>query len=106
MGLIRDALIGIALYEAVNYVLKKKSTALADVGGGSSDPIDYSRIASQEEFRPLEPSTEPLITSHLNDGLAAGVNPEAPLTGTGSADGSRDTWKDSLANDELRAPDS
>ncbi|WP_316809951.1 hypothetical protein [Pedobacter heparinus] len=38
--------------------------------------------------------------------LDAGNNPEAPLTGNLPKKDRDDPWKNSLANDELRAPDS
>lgn len=38
--------------------------------------------------------------------LDVGTNPETPLTSHGVAMDQDDPWKNSLANDELRAPDS
>jgi hypothetical protein len=108
MRIIRDALIGIALYEAVNYVLQKqRSIAVSNADEGSSDAVDYSRVASEEDFRPVEPFGESRSEDQrLSEGFATAANPEAPLTGTGSEDSDEDVWKNSLANDELRAPDS
>lgn len=71
MGFIKHALIGIAIYEAVKYMLK------------SASDFEYSELD-----------------------LDVGTNPETPLTSYGNARSQDDPWKNSLANDELRAPDS
>jgi hypothetical protein len=108
MGLIRDALIGIVLYEAVNYVLKIKSNGVLDADGASLHAVGASSSAGGEGSRPMEYSAnEPILSNQDFDaGLAAGADPETLLTGDGSLDTPDDTWKNSLANDELRAPDS
>lgn len=72
MGFIKHALIGIAIYETVKYLMKPVSNSL------------YSELD-----------------------LDVGTNPETPLTSYGAnSDQQDDPWKNSLANDELRAPDS
>ncbi|MEJ7559790.1 MAG: hypothetical protein WKF66_15880 [Pedobacter sp.] len=86
MGIIRNALIGIALYEAVAYVLKKKSEGFSEVGSRSQDPGLNSFASSYD--------------------LASGTDPDIPLTGNAALDSQKDSWSNSLANDELRAPDS
>lgn len=108
MGLIRDALIGIALYEAVNYFLKLQSNGVLDADGGSLRVVhsahnSVGEVNKAEEKQHVEPT---LSNQDLDAGLAAGANPETLLTGDGSLDIPDDTWKKSLANDELRAPDS
>jgi hypothetical protein len=90
MGIIRDALIGIALYEAVNYLLEKQSE--------KSSSRERSVNVRNTEALPTEQYAEPAF--------AAATDPEVPLTGDGSVTNRKDAWTNSLANDELRAPDS
>ncbi|MCD0488348.1 hypothetical protein LPB86_08910 [Pedobacter sp. MC2016-14] len=71
MGFIKNAVIGIALYEVAKYTLKKG-----------------------------------WLSHNLNDDLDVGSNPKTPLTGHYFRNDEEDPWKNSLANDELRAPDS
>ena len=92
MGFIKHALIGIALYEAMKYLLKKEEAGFAANSIPATNPgrmINESRL-STEDFK---------------IDLQAGTDPETPLTGTVQAK-KDDAWKNSLANDELRAPDS
>ncbi|RZK73036.1 MAG: hypothetical protein EOO85_18225 [Pedobacter sp.] len=65
MGFIKHAIIGVALYEAVKYLIRQ------------------DRLEQQVEF---------------------GTDPESSFTGRGSDED--DPWKNSLADDTLRAPDS
>lgn len=69
MGFIKHALIGIALYETVKYVLKQQ------------DPAN-------------DPANDPQVSFYQPQ-----MEPEIDLV-------EEDPWKNSLANDELRAPDS
>ncbi|SMC57575.1 hypothetical protein [Pedobacter nyackensis] len=72
MGFIKNALIGIALYEALKYILTKEQPSVTHLDSG--------------------------------DELMGGTDPEAPLIG--KATDKDDPWKKSLANDDLRSPDS
>ena len=47
-----------------------------------------------------------LNNQDLGGDLDAGFDPETPLTSHDSMRNQDDPWKNSLANDELRAPDS
>lgn len=92
MGFIKHALIGIALYEAMKYLLKKEEAGFAANDILATNPgrlINETRL-SAEDFKV---------------DLRAGTDPEIPLTGTAQVK-TDDVWKNSLANDELRAPDS
>ena len=147
MGIIRNALIGIALYEVVAYLLKKEShdsidssKSLTGAFSGVQAPSIYPlNVVSEERFNPTErgssnsslgsdsslnsilssgSNSNPGSKSHSSFGsksssnnnsnldLAAGSNPDLPLSGDGSLDPPKDEWANSLANDELRAPDS
>ncbi len=92
MGFIRHALIGIALYEAMKYLLKNEETRFAanSIPATNSGEINNGSRLSTEDFK---------------IDLRAGTDPEIPLTGMSHAK-TDDVWKNSLANDELRAPDS
>lgn len=87
MGIIRDALIGIALYEAINYLLKNQPEGL------TPPTRSFNRAVRGTSY-----ATEPAF--------AAATDPDVPLTGDGSVTDRKDAWSNSLANDELRAPDS
>lgn len=132
MGFIKHALIGIALYEAVKYILKKEDSGieLADDGkqwvsdvnqrlrGGEVDVIAGARQTDQlGRLKENAASGENSASSSgglasqsgvahpdSSDELVGGTDPEAPLTG--KAPEKDDPWKNSLANDDLRAPDS
>lgn len=151
MGIIRNALVGIALYEVVSYLLKKGSNGSLDssksltaaFSGVQTPSIGSLNLASEERSNPREHSSSSSSSgsnsssgsdsslgsesnsssgsnsassskfgskSHSNTNsnldLAAGSNPELPLSGDGSLDPPKDEWSNSLANDELRAPDS
>ena len=145
MGIIRNALVGIALYEVVSYLLKKGSNGSLDssksltaaFSGVQTPSIGSLNLASEERSNPREHSSSSSSSgsnsssgsdsslgsdsnsssgskSHSNSDansnsnldLAAGSNPELPLSGDGSLDPPKDEWSNSLANDELRAPDS
>ncbi len=82
MGFIKHALIGIALYEAVKYFLKD---------------TDVVAVASQNDH---------YWVKDAEIDLQVGTNPETPLTGPEIVKDQDDPWRNSLANDELRAPDS
>ena len=129
MGFIKHALIGIALYEVVKYALKKSAEDFSEVGQLASavgqpvreevvDVIAGARQTDQlqrlkENAVSGEYSTDTSsalaehgdITSHNSEeDLAIGSDPDAPLTGQVAE--KTDPWKKSLANDELRPPDS
>lgn len=132
MGFIKHALIGIALYEAVKYILKKEDSGLelADDGkqwvsavnqrlrGGEVDVITGARQTDQlgrlkenaasggNSARSSEGLASQSGVTHLDSGdeLLGGTDPEVPLIG--KASNKDDPWKNSLASDELRAPDS
>lgn len=70
MGFIRDALIGVALYETVRYFFRKQEV----------EKFQYD--------------------------LSVGSDPNANFTGQGYEMNDNDPWKNSLADNELRAPDS
>ncbi|HEX8607939.1 MAG TPA: hypothetical protein VF679_04800, partial [Pedobacter sp.] len=127
MGIIRDALIGIALYEAIAYVLKNKSDGFSEagrslegsLGGTKSYAAGHLNVVRESESLPIEQSNAGVASgtsydssagtqkdSGVNspgsgDSLAAGSNPEIPLTGDGSVNDRKDAWTNSLANDEL-----
>jgi hypothetical protein len=130
MGFIKHALIGIALYEAVKYILKgefsrfdftherpqpassvrqQKRTDDVDVIAGARQTDQLQRLkedAASGEVSSTIPAGiagRPDLTDP-RDNLTAGSNPETPLAGQ-PADRA-DSWKNSLADDELRAPDS
>lgn len=90
MGFVKHALIGIALYEVVKYFLKKEDCALNIVS---------------ERIQVIPPDLQRMPSQDSADDLIAGSNPETPLAGR-SPRNVDDPWKNSLANDELRAPDS
>lgn len=108
MGIIRDALIGIALYEVLGYVLKLKSNEVLEPAKGPLRVVHSPYNSGGEVANPVErqPIEHTLSNQDLDAGLAAGADPETTFTGDGSLDTPDDTWKNSLANDELRAPDS
>ncbi len=134
MGFIKHALIGIALYEVVKYLLDKEDLRVvhtldgAKVGSTPSqklreENVDIIAGASQtghlkrmkENAAIYQTSANGSIAPGNTAGLASqdsgadlevGTNPEAPLTGQQSANDKDDPWKNSLANDDLRAPDS
>jgi hypothetical protein len=81
MGFIKQALIGIALYEAVKYLIKKDEMALAVPG-----------VRNWKYYRRGSAAW-----------LEAGSDPDAPLAGQGSA--LEDPWQNALADETLRAPD-
>ena len=91
MGYIKNALIGIAIYETAKYFWKRNEL----VQPGLSHDRGINR----------RPRTH-LFDNYPGDPLAAGSNPEVSLTGAGTASNENDPWKNSLANDDLRAPDS
>ena len=80
MGFIKHALIGIAIYEVAKYYINKDERDL---------------IAAE--------------SAQFGNGKT-GLDPQLPLTGSlegqGLTEEREDPWKNSLANDELRAPDS
>lgn len=134
MGFIKHALIGIALYEAVKYFLGKEDLrvvhALEGAKSGSTprqklreENVDIIAGASQtghlkrmKENAAIDQAsandavapvnTPGLVSQNSDADLEVGTNPEAPLTGQQSANDQDDPWKNSLANDDLRAPDS
>lgn len=134
MGFIKHALIGIALYEAVKYFLDKEDKGFAQVttghklmslaskklrsesgdiiaGASQTGHLNQMRenVAKHQAFTNDTSSfvnTFPLDRQVSDDEFEAGTNPEAPLTGQESASDQNDPWKKSLANDDLRAPDS
>jgi|GEM_PF-5974762 hypothetical protein len=130
MGFIKNALIGIALYEAVKYFLGKKDYGFAFdrecIQGviGSRQRLrdeEVDLIAGARQTNQLEQLKENALSdgnssgrgrgpgeSSLQEGddLAVGSDPKAPLTGQREEKTGERTWKNSLANDDLRAPDS
>jgi hypothetical protein len=135
MGFIRHALIGIALYEVAKYYLKKEDLAFGHVTNGveagsvtrqrlrngnvdiiagarQPDHLNQMRNNAAANEAPVINATginneTPLVSQHAGDDLDAGTNPDTPLTGREkSQQEHEDPWKNSLANDELRAPDS
>lgn len=135
MGFIKHALIGIALYESVKYFLKERETLEyakltegvqavpaaqqqlrgedVDIIAGARQVDQLKRMkdnaaanrASADNSRSLTSETR-LGSQDAEDDLEAGNNPETPLTGHEPDVDQDDPWKKSLANDELRAPDS
>lgn len=107
MKFIKHALIGIALYEAAKYFLNKKNQAFNSI-------METERLDSggrqQLSFEHIEAAGAKLTSKLTNhdpvDELKVGINPDAPLTGSDAEKDQEDPWKKSLANDELRAPDS
>lgn len=115
MGFIKHALIGIALYEAVKYVLNKDGLPASPVTEGPqarsgtrqqrrSEDVDI--VTSARQTDQLDRMKENAARDENRDELKAGINPDTPLTGQESVNDQDDPWKKSLANDELRAPDS
>ncbi|RZM19841.1 MAG: hypothetical protein EOO88_36930 [Pedobacter sp.] len=113
MGFIKNALIGIALYEGAKYLLSKQQLGFDPEMLPSPQSIreEHDIIAGARQTDHLTRMQENAATSsHLHedsdDFLKAGTNPETPLTGYETASDKDDPWKKSLANDDLRAPDS
>lgn len=106
MGIIRDALIGIALCEAVNYLLKTQSDGLSDAKGFSKVAIADNSAAGISQMGILNERDNLPTEHHAEPAFAAATDPDVPLTGDGSVTDRKDAWSNSLANDELRAPDS
>lgn len=132
MGFIKHALIGIALYEAVNYILKKEDSGLKLANNGGQavsamnqelrnkeiDVIAGARQTDQlDQMKENSASGKTFVNANeglisqpgvthpgSGDELLSGSDPEAPLTGKDLD--KDDPWKRSLASDELRAPDS
>lgn len=110
MGFIKNALIGIALYEAVKYVLRKQDFGSELSHNGSqgvssgkqqlrTDEVDVIAGARQtDQLKRMKKN------ANSSDELVGGTDPEAPLIGKDPD--KDDPWKKSLASDELRAPDS
>jgi hypothetical protein len=90
MGFIRNALIGVALYEVARYLWKKNG-------------LDNSTLSHDHEINRRKRTN--FFDNYPGDPLAAGSNPEVSLTGVNTTNDD-DPWKNSLANDDLRAPDS
>lgn len=108
MRFIKHALIGIALYEAVKYILKNE-----DFLFGSGAKEAEAIAANRQDFRGKEVDviagarqTDQLerMGDHTDHDLRVGTDPETPLAG--QVVNKPDPWGNSLANDELRAPDS
>ncbi|HKG05006.1 MAG TPA: hypothetical protein VKB19_01035 [Pedobacter sp.] len=92
MGFIKNALIGVALYEAAKYIWKTKR-------------LEYSTADVH-----ADDSTGLVTDTHFNtykrkDDLEIGTDPEASLGGHMEEKVPNDPWKGTLADDELRAPD-
>ena len=116
MGFIKNALIGIALYEAAKYCLTKKFTGfdLLTEGGGDvpaerrqfrNEEVDI--IAGARQTDQLQRMQENALRDRdAGNAAAAKADPEPPISGEVSEKPVDDPWKNSLANDELRAPDS
>lgn len=83
MKFITHALIGIAFYEGIRYLINKKDSEQLDLStAGSQKRPSYPNQDKDEEFA-------------------------VPLTGLYDDEVKEDDpWKNSLANDEMRAPDS
>jgi hypothetical protein len=133
MGFIKHALIGIALYEAIKYCLNKEDrgfdlltegvqdlsserklfrTEEVDIIGGARQADHLQRMRENAPFSESPPASARLVDdpevsspSPGND-LTQGTGPETPLTGKHADRAGDDPWKNSLANDDLRAPDS
>ena len=95
MGFIKNALIGIVLYEAVSYLINKKTDE-------RSLATNAPRGFSAEEPTCLAADWD---DQDIDNGLKAATDPETPLTRHDLSSTDEDVWKSSLANDELRAPD-
>lgn len=128
MGFIKHALIGIVLYEVVKYMLKNEvcgfahewqqspSTARKQVHGGDVD-VSARQTGRLQQMKKNSASGlassvseglvgRPNLTDpHSKDDFAVGSDPETPLAGQQGKDHA-DPWEKSLANDEVRAPDS
>ncbi len=106
MGFIKHALIGIVLYEAVKYFLNDRGV-LADTR--QNDPywkenVVTNGISAHYSTGLINESGLSVQDSGID--LLVGTNPETPLTGPERLNVRNDAWQNSLANDELRAPDS
>ena len=113
MGFIRNALVGIALYEAVKYLMKKEEFGFsfatdeptASSSGRAPAPIHSVGSSNEATKRAAERVTEPVSSHDLEVDLELGSNPDVLLTGQDSTK-TDDPWKKSLADETLRAPDS
>jgi hypothetical protein len=90
MGFIKHALIGIALYEVGKYILRSSAVLSPISVKDSIVPVSYP------EFD----------IAHNETNLDVGTDPETPLTNPDFSKNEDDPWKNSLANGELRDPDS
>lgn len=132
MGFIKNALIGIALYEAVKYFLRKDEYVFefgndrvpgishsgkqlrneeVDVIAGAKRPDHLQQTKDNASLDEIYSNTQQGSESRISsleseDDLLAGSDPEVPLTGQSKEKDRENPWKNSLANDELRAPDS
>jgi hypothetical protein len=109
MGFIKHALIGIALYEAVKYILKKEDPELELAHEGIRWEAAVNQHLRREEVDVIAGARQTDQLDRMkqnadNDELVGGTDPKAPLTGKEPE--KDDPWKNSLANDDLRAPDS
>ena len=104
MGFIKHALIGIALYEVVKCVLKKGDDNFEPAhnqgeGGALVHRLHREKVDVIAGVRQIE------HLDRMKENATSGASDSGtPLTGTASD--KKDLWKNSLANDELRAPDS
>ena len=132
MKFIKHALVGIAIYEAAKYLWNNRTLSFVSETEGPSttanrthtrfrkEETDIISGASQdhlqenakthnilaEEDRGLASQPQQQYTQTADDLLETGSNPNAALTGQKADPDQNDPWKNSLADDELRAPDS
>lgn len=135
MKFIKNALVGIAIYEAAKYLWNNRTLNFATEAEGPNTTATrpQTRIrkeetniisgASQDHLQQLKENAktqnnaaddnqgltsqpQQQYTQNANDPLETGSNPDAGLTGQKAGPDQNDPWKNSLADDELRAPDS
>jgi len=127
MGFIKNALIGIALYEAAKYLLRKEDYTFDsgtesfrggfhrarqlrdedfDVIAGARQPDHLQQTKTRSSSQGISSNAGPVSGLESDKDLLAGSDPEIPLAGQTGQKDSQSPWKNSLANDELRAPDS
>ena len=92
MGFIKNAIIGIALYEGIKYLMKNDVFA-----SKKFDELISGTVAPAKPFR--EEEIDVRKGARQTDQLDY-------LRENAIKDAGNDPWKNSLANDDLRAPDS
>lgn len=133
MKFIRNALIGIAIYEAAKYLWNNRTVSFASeaegpnmitspnikirmeetniIIGASKDHLQQlkenpKKHNNADDDQGLTSQPHAPLSQNADDRLETGSNPDAALTGQKADPDKADPWKNSLADDELRAPDS